>query len=381
MEFSALSPVTAGSAENSWSNGFSLNEFAVFPASGEVKTAQGVQNLEPKVMQVLLQLVNCAGEVISAEQLFSLVWPRSVYSPVSVRRAVNQLRKVFADDNKTIFKTYPKRGYALHARLSPLTPEPGAAPADKAQAIETSIASSQPAFHSGPTFYRQPVGHSTLLPPQRFQFPRKRIGFLVLLMLAFCAVLLLDMTPGQTPVPTWQLTSLQPLTSTAAQESYSVFTPDSQAVVYVKQAVDAQHRQDSELWLTSLDRAQNQLLYRSNSRIDFFTWLPASTGQPANLKLLLASQQADTVRFVSLTLSDDYQLQTSIELFALPDTEVVSPFFSVGTTVFFLAQQQGKQQLYQANLASGQVDLLLSPNHQFSPYRIAASADEDTITV
>ena len=72
MEFSAALPAQALPARISLQNGFSLNEFAVFPASGEVKTAQGIQSLEPKVMQVLLQLANSAGEVISAEQLFSL---------------------------------------------------------------------------------------------------------------------------------------------------------------------------------------------------------------------------------------------------------------------------------------------------------------------
>ena len=50
MEFSAALPAQTLPARISLQNGFSLNEFAVFPASGEVKTAQGIQSLEPKVM-------------------------------------------------------------------------------------------------------------------------------------------------------------------------------------------------------------------------------------------------------------------------------------------------------------------------------------------
>ena len=333
--------------------GFSLNEYVVSPASGEVLLPDGmVLTLEPKVMQVLLVLAATAGNVISAEQLFARVWPKSIYSPVSVRRSINQLRKVFNDTSKVLISTHPKRGYALHATIAPTK---GKQPPPTHEAVPQHNA----VQHTG-TSRRYAI---TAIP------------IALVLLVIFWAY------NTQQATVQWQVSELQPVTATAAQESYSLFTPDSQAVVYVKQTVDAQHKQYSELWLTSLDRTQNQLLYRSNNRIDFFTWLPASADQPARLRLLLASQQADRVQFVSLTLSDAYQLQTSGEHFALADTEVVSPFFSMGTRVFFLAQQQGKQQLYQANLANGQVDLLLSPNHQFSPYRIAPSADNDAITV
>ncbi|MBZ9612288.1 winged helix-turn-helix domain-containing protein [Rheinheimera maricola] len=331
---------------------FSLNEYLISPASGEVLLPDGtVLTLEPKVMQVLLVLTETAGNVISAEQLFARVWPKSIYSPVSVRRSINQLRKVFNDTNKVLISTHPKRGYALHAAIALTNGKQPAAPTGTVLSIGAA--------------------------PQRRAGRRNYIAAIA--MVVVCALVLLHNV--QQAAVKWQVSELQPVTATAAQESFSIFTPDSQAVIYVKQTADAQHMQYSELWLTSLDRTQNQLLYRSNSRIDFFAWLPTSADHPASLRLLVASQQADTVRFVSLTLSDDYQLQARSEHFALPDTEVVSPFFSVGTRVFFLAQQQGNQKLYQANLASGQLDLLLSPNHQFSPYRIAASADEDAITV
>ena len=333
--------------------GFSLNEYVVSPTSGEVLLPDGiVLTLEPKVMQVLLVLAEAAGNVISAEQLFTRVWPRSIYSPVSVRRSINQLRKVFNDTSKVLISTHPKRGYALHATIA-LTKDKQPPPTHEAVPQHDAVQ------HTG-TGRRYAIAATAI----------------ILVLLVIYQIYNVRQATVQ-----WQVSELQPVTATAAQESYSVFTPDSQAVVYVKQTVDAQHKQYSELWRTSLDRSQNQLLYRSNSRIDFFAWLPASADPSASLRLLLASQQTDRVQFVSLTLSDDYLLQSRNEHFTLPDTEVVSPFFSMGTKVFFLAQQQGKQQLYQANLANGQVDLLLSPNHQFSPYRIAASADIDAITV
>ena len=84
--------------------GFSLNGQRILPSTGEVFLAGSVQKLEPKVMDVLLVLAHCAGEAISAEQIFALVWPRSVYSPVAVRRSVNQLRNVFQDHHKGQFQ-------------------------------------------------------------------------------------------------------------------------------------------------------------------------------------------------------------------------------------------------------------------------------------
>ena len=366
MEISAASPAQAVPARISLQNGFLLNEFAVFPASGEVKTAQGIQSLEPKVMQVLLQLANCAGEVISAEQLFSLVWPRSVYSPVSVRRAVNQLRKVFADDSKTIFKTYPKRGYALHARLSSLTTGHDSETAGNIQTLETSSAT---------TDSSEPTALSALPPQQRIRFPRKRIGYLLLLLLAFCAVWLLLVSPS---APTWQVTSLQPLTATAGQETVSRFTPDNSAVVYLSQPDTTAG--GSELWLTSTDRQQQRLLYKTDSRVDFFSWLPSEQADPRP-RLLLAAHTDNNVQFFSLTLAADYQLQAYQDHLTIPDARINSPFYTDGTSVFYLTSEHNTQKLYRANLSSGQIDLLLTASQQFSPYRIAPSPEQSAITL
>ena len=373
MEFSAALPAQALPARISLQNGFSLNEFAVFPASGEVKTAQGIQSLEPKVMQVLLQLANCAGEVISAEQLFSLVWPRSVYSPVSVRRAVNQLRKVFADDNKTIFKTYPKRGYALHARLSTLTTGHDSETAGNIQTVETSLDSSQPAFYSTSGCNTEHAEPGALLP--RRHLSRKRIGYLLLLLLAFFALWLRLVSP---PAPIWQVSSLQPLTATAGQETFSRFTPDNNAVVYLSQSDNTAG--GSELWLTSTDRQQQRLLYKTDYRVDFFSWLPSEQADPRP-RLLLAAHTDNKVQFFSLTLSTDYQLQAYKDHLAVSASRINSPFYTDGTSVFYLAAEHNTQKLYRANLSSGQIDLLLTASQQFSPYRIAPSPVQSAITL
>ena len=365
MDTSAALAAPAGSGNShNLQHGFALNEFDVFPASGEVRTAQSVQSLEPKVMQVLVELVRSAGEVITAEDLFSLVWPRSVYSPVSVRRAINQLRKVFADDNKTLFKTYPKRGYALHARLTYFASTVQGAANDKAPCLQTHSAGVNNA--------------AAPLARQRLHLPRTGVRAVLLLTLVIsCALLLLAALPAP-PTTGWQVSALQPLTASSEQESFSRFTPDNSAVVYLRQTDDMSS--GSSLWLTSTDRQQQRLLYQTAQRIDFFSWLPPEPGKAAN-RLLLAARNKGSVTFFSLTLSAAYQLDSFQEHLTIPDIKINSPFYTDGSSVFYLVTQHSTQILYRANLSNGQLELLLSANQQFSPYRIAPAATAGAITL
>ena len=336
--------------------GFHLNEYVVSPATGEVTSPNGVVTLEPKVMQVLLALVITAGEVMSAEQLFAKVWPKSIYSPVSVRRSINQLRKVFNDSGKVLLRTHPKLGYSLHADIT-LT--------------------AQKKLHN----QHQAVTQNTPVRTKNLLLP----GCILI-----CTVLLFGYIFRQVTA-SWHVFALQPLTATAAEESFSLFTPDNSAVVYVAKSATAQNASVSELWLRSMDRKKQRLLYRSNSPIEFFSWLPG-TEASASHRLLVATQEADAVHFFSLALThaeaetDAEPLSGRQEHFIVPNSRISSPFFITDHAVYFLAQQQGEQQqgeqrLYRGDLSSGQLDLLLAPTQQFSPYRITTSAEDNVITL
>lgn len=326
--------------------GFKLNQYFISPATGEVSLHDTVVTLEPKVMDVLLALAASAGEVLSAEQLFSQVWPRSIYSPVSVRRSINQLRKFFNDTDKSLIKTHPKRGYSLHASIELIDAKPQQKQSTKATAAKA--------------------------------VNKKYLGAFGVAVL--CILLLFLFAPWAMQQK-WYLSDLQPLTATAEQESYSLFTPDSSSVVYLKQIVDKQGNTSSELWLTSLDRKQSRVLYRSNTPIEFFNWVPVRDAKTAKFQLLLASQLPKSVRFFSLSLSDDYQVLATTHHFELSGNQSLSPFFGHETQVFFLARQADEHRLYKGDLTTGQVDLLFSPSQQFSPYRIAPSATKNSITM
>ncbi len=341
--------------------GFSLNGQRILPSTGEVFLAGSVQKLEPKVMDVLLVLASCVGEAISAEQIFALVWPRSVYSPVAVRRSVNQLRNVFQDHHKLLIKTHPKRGYSLHAKVALLGETSAITPLPGAEASETAA---------------QPLPASRA-PWWTYVFCLLLCGGCWGLYAAFWPT---DLAAAADAKAQWAVADLQPLTATKEQESFSQFTSDGKAIVYVKEATASGN---TELWLAPTNRQQHRLLYQTKAQIKFFSFVPAATATTEHLdpQLVVATEQDNALHFASLWLSDDYQLHSNVRHFSLSGSKLLNPFVAADDALYFLALQQGEQRLFKADLTSGQVDLLYVPTQQFSPYRIAPAADTNHLTL
>ena len=70
-----------------------LGDFTADPATGEMVGPAGSQQLDPKVMQVLVVLARHAGEVVPRHELLEEVWPGVVVGDDVVSRCVYQLRK------------------------------------------------------------------------------------------------------------------------------------------------------------------------------------------------------------------------------------------------------------------------------------------------
>ena len=96
----------------------SINEFRVDFGTGQISTDTKIEVIEPKVMDLLRVLCGAPKQVHSAESLFEKVWPKSIYSPNSVRRNIALLRQALSDEDKTLIKTHPKRGYSLEASIN-----------------------------------------------------------------------------------------------------------------------------------------------------------------------------------------------------------------------------------------------------------------------
>ncbi len=64
-------------------------------------------------MDVLLQLLLHAGEVVTKEELLESVWPNVMVVDGSLATAVSKLRKVMGDEDHPAIVTVPRVGYRL----------------------------------------------------------------------------------------------------------------------------------------------------------------------------------------------------------------------------------------------------------------------------
>lgn len=96
-----------------------IGEWRVDPAANELTRAGTAVRVEPKVMQVLLQLAECAGGVVSRDQLLDAVWPGVVVGDEALTQTIIKLRRALGDDPRApaYVETIAKRGYRLVARV------------------------------------------------------------------------------------------------------------------------------------------------------------------------------------------------------------------------------------------------------------------------
>jgi TolB-like protein/DNA-binding winged helix-turn-helix (wHTH) protein/tetratricopeptide (TPR) repeat protein len=81
---------------------FSLGSLSVRPALCQVEGSGGLEQLEPRVMQVLVALSRANGNVVSRDDLIEACWEGRVVGEDSITRCIVRLRKL-ADANQAAF--------------------------------------------------------------------------------------------------------------------------------------------------------------------------------------------------------------------------------------------------------------------------------------
>jgi TolB-like protein/Tfp pilus assembly protein PilF len=111
-----------------------VGSWIVDPSLNSMSCEGRTVRLEPKVMGVLVCLVQHPGETLSKEQLFQAVWPNIIVTEDVLKRCIAELRRAFDDDarNPHIIETISKRGYRLLAPVSALAAATAAAPPESA---------------------------------------------------------------------------------------------------------------------------------------------------------------------------------------------------------------------------------------------------------
>jgi len=85
-----------------------------FDELGRALRVKGVPvDLESKPLDILLQLLLHAGEVVTKEELLESVWPDVMVVDGSLATAVSKLRKAMVDEDHPVIVTVPRVGYRL----------------------------------------------------------------------------------------------------------------------------------------------------------------------------------------------------------------------------------------------------------------------------
>ena len=100
---------------------FRVGSWLVCPKLNTVQGDGGVVRIEHKMMQVLVCLASCPGEVLSKEKLIRTVWKDTFVTDEVLTRVVSELRRIFSDDAKQphMIETVARSGYRLIAPVEP----------------------------------------------------------------------------------------------------------------------------------------------------------------------------------------------------------------------------------------------------------------------
>lgn len=79
----------------------------------ELRVRGTAVDLEAKPLELLLQLLLHAGEVVTKEELLEAIWPDVMVVDGSLATAVSKLRKALGDDEHPVILTVPRVGYRL----------------------------------------------------------------------------------------------------------------------------------------------------------------------------------------------------------------------------------------------------------------------------
>jgi DNA-binding winged helix-turn-helix (wHTH) protein/tetratricopeptide (TPR) repeat protein len=111
-------------------------ELEIDPSDGRIRHRKRSEDLEPRVMQVLVTLCQAQHRVVSRDELIDLVWSGRPGADAALTTAVSKLRRAIKALGLTSdpIRTVPKRGYQL--RRPPSEPNAVDGPGPSAPAID-----------------------------------------------------------------------------------------------------------------------------------------------------------------------------------------------------------------------------------------------------
>ena len=106
--------------DTSGGRGFSFGLFRLYPTQGLLLEADKPIRLGSRALDILIMLIERAGELVSKEELMAGVWPNTFVEPANLTVHVAALRRVLADGRgrNRYLVNIPGRGYRFIAPVS-----------------------------------------------------------------------------------------------------------------------------------------------------------------------------------------------------------------------------------------------------------------------
>jgi TolB-like protein/DNA-binding winged helix-turn-helix (wHTH) protein len=104
---------------------FTFNGITIDVAAGAVRDRNGGEiALRPQAFRLLAYLLDNSDRLVSKDELMKAVWPGVFVTDDSLVQCVRDVRRALRDDNQSVLKAVPKRGYKLviaaeESRLAP----------------------------------------------------------------------------------------------------------------------------------------------------------------------------------------------------------------------------------------------------------------------
>lgn len=311
---------------------FYINQYCVDASRNTVSLNGNVQTVEPKVMQLLLVLVLHNGKVVPQEVLFEQVWPNSIFSPGSIRRAITILRKVLGTNSSdNLLRTIPKKGYELNAKIS---------------------------FHR-----KQKITNKLLYS-----------GILILLFVLFIVVTFFDYDEIESKT---FISQVQPLTASSASEFNAKLSPDDKYIAFMRMSNSGDEA--INLWVKDIASNNEKLIY--SGLVNEFTWLSNNQGivftnKSHNALFLLQTNlvTADVTQLIAL--SDHIQPASSLQL------GKHEQLFLLGrSTESERSSLENIPSLWSIDLKTKKIKETLKFDMTFLPYEINTSMQKNQIAI
>src|SRR5262249_15629246 len=92
----------------------SFDRFELDLMRGCARVAGRDLELRPKAFQLLCYLAENAGRLVSKQELHDAVWGDVTVSDDALVQCIRELRQKLGDDDRTVIRTVPRRGYLLN---------------------------------------------------------------------------------------------------------------------------------------------------------------------------------------------------------------------------------------------------------------------------